>query len=95
MSALPTVRSPWRIAILIVCFFFLYAPMVLLVVYSFNSSQLAAWESFSLHWYNVLFHDGAMTFQKNTDGDVDGAPISPAKVLSAPVAPGSRTPGMR
>jgi len=60
MSSLPTLRSPWRIAILVVCFFFLYAPMVLLVFYSFNASQLAAWEHFSLHWYNVLFHDNAM-----------------------------------
>lgn len=60
MSALPVVRSPWRIVILAVCFFFLYAPMLLLVIYSFNSSQLAAWESFSLHWYKVLFQDAAM-----------------------------------
>lgn len=60
MTSLPTIRSPWRIAILVVCFFFLYAPMVLLVFYSFNASQLAAWEHFSLHWYNVLFHDDAM-----------------------------------
>ncbi|KAB8313174.1 putrescine ABC transporter permease PotI [Erwinia endophytica] len=60
MTSLPTIRSPWRMAILVVCFFFLYAPMVLLVFYSFNASQLAAWEHFSLHWYNVLFHDDAM-----------------------------------
>lgn len=60
MSGLPVVRSPWRIVILAVCFFFLYAPMLLLVIYSFNSSQLAAWESFSLHWYKVLFQDAAM-----------------------------------
>lgn len=60
MSQLPVIRSKWRTAILVVCFVFLYAPMLLLVVYSFNSSQLAAWESFSLHWYHVLFNDDAM-----------------------------------
>ncbi|OON40890.1 putrescine ABC transporter permease PotI [Izhakiella australiensis] len=60
MNQLPYVRSKGRLAILAVCFFFLYAPMLLLVVYSFNASQLAAWERFSLHWYNVLFHDDAM-----------------------------------
>ncbi|MEN5016141.1 putrescine ABC transporter permease PotI [Erwinia sp. Eh17-17] len=60
MSQLPVIRSKWRTAILAVCFFFLYAPMLLLVVYSFNSSQLAAWESFSFHWYHVLFNDDAM-----------------------------------
>jgi putrescine transport system permease protein len=60
VSQLPVIRSKWRTAILAVCFFFLYAPMLLLVVYSFNSSQLAAWESFSFHWYHVLFNDDAM-----------------------------------
>ncbi|CAO97220.1 putrescine ABC transporter permease PotI [Erwinia tasmaniensis] len=60
MNNLPVIRSKWRTAILAVCFFFLYAPMLLLVVYSFNSSQLVAWESFSLRWYSVLFHDDAM-----------------------------------
>ncbi|CCG86779.1 putrescine ABC transporter permease PotI [Erwinia piriflorinigrans] len=60
MNTLPVIRSKWRTAILAVCFFFLYAPMLLLVVYSFNSSQLVAWESFSLRWYSVLFHDDAM-----------------------------------
>ncbi|MTD26659.1 putrescine ABC transporter permease PotI [Erwinia sorbitola] len=60
MSQLPVIRSKWRTAILAVSFFFLYAPMLLLVIYSFNSSQLAAWESFSLRWYHVLFNDDAM-----------------------------------
>ncbi|MCK8168211.1 putrescine ABC transporter permease PotI, partial [Erwinia amylovora] len=34
MTRLPVSRSKWRTAILAVCFFFLYAPMLLLVVYS-------------------------------------------------------------
>ncbi|WP_075181226.1 putrescine ABC transporter permease PotI [Pantoea sp. 1.19] len=61
MSQLPAIRSPWRIVILTLCFTFLYAPMLLLVVYSFNSSPLVTvWESVSLRWYRVLFADGAM-----------------------------------
>ena len=61
MNNLPTIRSPWRTAILACCFMFLYAPMLLLVVYSFNSSQLVTvWEGFSFHWYQVLFQDDAM-----------------------------------
>lgn len=61
MNNLPTIRSPWRTAILVCCFLFLYAPMLLLVVYSFNSSQLVTvWDSFSFHWYKVLFQDSAM-----------------------------------
>lgn len=61
MNQLPVIRSPWRTAILVLCFLFLYTPMLLLVVYSFNSSQLVTvWESFSFHWYRVLFQDEAM-----------------------------------
>ena len=61
MNNLPTIRSPWRTGILVCCFLFLYAPMLLLVVYSFNSSPLVTvWESFSFHWYRVLFQDSAM-----------------------------------
>ncbi|BAN95774.1 binding-protein-dependent transporter inner membrane component [Plautia stali symbiont] len=61
MNQLPVIRSPWRTAILALCFLFLYAPMLLLVVYSFNSSQLVTVrESFSFHWYRVLFQDDAM-----------------------------------
>ena len=40
MNNLPVVRSPWRIAILTVGFTFLYAPMLMLVIYSFNSLEL-------------------------------------------------------
>ncbi|MFO5793365.1 putrescine ABC transporter permease PotI, partial [Klebsiella pneumoniae] len=41
MNDLPVVRSPWRILILVLGFTFLYAPMLMLVIYSINSSQLA------------------------------------------------------
>lgn len=39
MNNLPVVRSPWRIVILLLGFTFLYAPMLMLVIYSFNSSK--------------------------------------------------------
>jgi putrescine transport system permease protein len=45
-------------AILLFGFAFLYAPIALLVVYSFNASRLVAvWAGFSTHWYAVLFAD--------------------------------------
>jgi spermidine/putrescine transport system permease protein len=34
---------------------FFYAPLVVLVVFSFNSSKTLHWEGFSLRWYNDLF----------------------------------------
>ncbi|QLK61456.1 putrescine ABC transporter permease PotI [Enterobacteriaceae bacterium Kacie_13] len=61
MNKLPVVRSPWRILILIVGFTFLYAPMLMLVIYSFNSSKLVTvWAGWSTRWYTQLFHDSAM-----------------------------------
>lgn len=39
-------------------FLFLYIPIVSLVVYSFNESQLVTvWTQFSLKWYAALLHD--------------------------------------
>lgn len=61
MSGLTVVRSPWRIMILVLGFTFLYAPMLMLVIYSFNSSKLVTvWAGWSTHWYGVLIHDSAM-----------------------------------
>ncbi|WP_317931364.1 ABC transporter permease subunit [Halioxenophilus sp. WMMB6] len=42
-------------------FFFLYAPMAVLIVYSFNSSsRVNVWAGFSVKWYGELFRDDAM-----------------------------------
>jgi putrescine transport system permease protein len=41
-------------------FGFLYAPIVLLVLYSFNASRLVTvWAGFSTHWYGALLYDEA------------------------------------
>jgi spermidine/putrescine transport system permease protein len=40
---------------------FLYLPLVIVVVYSFNDSRLnAEWVGFTWHWYDVLIHDEDM-----------------------------------
>lgn len=42
-------------------FLFLYAPIAVLVVFSFNSSRLnIVWESFSLDWYAKLAHNAPL-----------------------------------
>ena len=39
-------------------FLFLYAPIVLLIVFSFNAGESSTvWQGFSLHWYKELFND--------------------------------------
>jgi len=40
---------------------FLYLPLVIVVIYSFNDSQMnAEWVGFTLHWYRKLFADDQM-----------------------------------
>lgn len=40
---------------------FLYVPIVVLIIFSFNAARLsAAWQGFSWHWYRVLWHDEAL-----------------------------------
>lgn len=49
-----------RVAMIVV-FVFLYAPMLLLVIYSFNESRLVTvWAGFSTRWYGELFRDRQM-----------------------------------
>ncbi len=37
---------------------FIYAPIIILVIFSFNSQKLnIRWEGFTFNWYRVLFHD--------------------------------------
>lgn len=49
----------WGIAGLV--YAFLYLPLLIVVIYSFNDSRLnAEWVGFTLHWYHVLFADAQM-----------------------------------
>ena len=42
---------------------FLYVPLVIVVVYSFNDSRLnAEWVGFTLDWYDKLFHNEEMLY---------------------------------
>lgn len=42
-------------------FLFLYVPILILVIYSFNANKVVgAWTGFSLEWYRVLFQDQAI-----------------------------------
>ena len=39
---------------------FLYLPLVVLGAFSFNSSKIAVWKSFTWDWYRSVFHNGAL-----------------------------------
>jgi spermidine/putrescine transport system permease protein len=47
----------WTVAVLV----FFYAPIVILVAYSFNSSRLnILWEGFTLQWYSAIWQDAVL-----------------------------------
>jgi putrescine transport system permease protein len=71
--------SRFNIASLVLGFAFLYLPIVLLVIYSFNESRLVTvWAGFSTKWYVELF---------NNQGLIDAAWVTArVAVVSATVA---------
>jgi len=53
--------SRFNIAALALGFAFLYLPIVILIIYSFNASRLVTvWGGWSLRWYTEFFNDSAM-----------------------------------
>jgi putrescine transport system permease protein len=54
-------RSLWLTSALLLGYAFLYMPIALLVVFSFNQSRLlTTWSGFSLRWYAALWQDSAL-----------------------------------
>jgi len=54
-------RQPGFGVIAILCFVMLYAPIITLVVYSFNAGKyISMWEGFSLQWYVSAWNNEAV-----------------------------------
>ena len=52
------VKRHFSVSYLAIVFVFLYAPIVVLIVFSFNAARSnSVWGGFSLTWYRELFHD--------------------------------------
>jgi putrescine transport system permease protein len=61
MAARVARMSAFNMASVALGLVFLYVPIVILVIYSFNASQLVGvWGGWSLRWYVELFNDQAM-----------------------------------
>jgi spermidine/putrescine transport system permease protein len=57
VKALHALLAVWTVAVLA----FFYAPIVMLVAYSFNSSRLnILWEGFTLQWYATIWRDAVL-----------------------------------
>lgn len=51
-------KSPLGRLLMVLVFIFLYAPIIVLIVFSFNSTKSrTVWSGFTLKWYAELFHD--------------------------------------
>jgi spermidine/putrescine transport system permease protein len=50
-----------KIAYAALVYLFLYLPLVVMVIYSFNASRFSMqWKGFTLHWYDTLIHDASL-----------------------------------
>ena len=61
MTGAPNRLSRFNVTALALGLLFLYLPIVILVIYSFNASRLVTvWGGWSLRWYIEFFNDQAM-----------------------------------
>jgi len=61
MSGRSSRRSPWLWLAALTVYGFLYIPLAVVVIFSFNDSLLnAQWVGFTTQWYRKLLHDEAM-----------------------------------
>jgi spermidine/putrescine transport system permease protein len=54
-----TRRAPGIYAALVLGF--LHAPLLILILFSFNASRFTVWEGFSLRWYQAAFRDSQLS----------------------------------
>ena len=58
---MPNKRNYWLLGVTALVYLFLYLPLFIVVVYSFNDSKLnAEWVGFTTKWYVMLLEDAAM-----------------------------------
>lgn len=68
---------------------FLYLPIAVLVLFSFNASRLSAtWQGFSWHWYEVLWRDEALRAATSNSLLVAGISTVIVILLGVPAAMG-------
>src|SRR3978361_283907 len=82
MAGVPRRISRFNIVSLALGLTFLYLPIVILIVYSFNASRLVTvWGGWSLRWYAEFFNDRAMLAAAWTSLRVAAVSASAAAIL--------------
>jgi spermidine/putrescine transport system permease protein len=90
VSSVPlnTRQSGWLWVHCLLVFAFLYLPIVVLVIYSFNGAGVGGFppRDLTLNWYRILFGDGAIWDAVVNSLEVAGAAVAIALVLGIPAA---------
>ena len=77
-------------------YLFLYAPIIILVIFSFNEArQTAFWQGFTLDWYRRLLDDGLLLRAVRNSLLVAGATTAVAVALGPPAAQAHAPLGVR
>lgn len=87
---------PWLLGASLANLAFLYAPVLVLVAFSFNASRLsAAWEGVTLEWYRLLALDEGLHLALGNSLIVGAVSTILATVLGVSGALGLERPGLR
>jgi len=82
-------RFYWQALVSLLMFFFMYLPIVVLAVFSFNDSRFSAsWEGFTLKWYTQLFQDSRILLALQNSLIVAFSAVAIAAVIGTLMAVG-------
>ena len=81
-------RAPWLRLHAIVVFAFLYLPIAVLTIYSFNGESVGGFppHGWTVHWYRMLLDDDALLASVGNSLVVAGAAVGVALLLGFPAA---------
>ena len=77
--------APWLKVLMVALFAFLYLPLVVLVVLSFNDAQRAvvSWQGFTTRWYGEVFREPGAARRPRDDARSSPPPRRPSRWSSA------------
>ncbi|QQE64683.1 hypothetical protein GFS31_13640 [Leptolyngbya sp. BL0902] len=87
--ASPFSKPTWQSLFTAVMYGFMYFPIIVLAVYSFNGSRYSTnWEGFSLQWYRALFQDRRIFAALMDSLTIAGVAVAVSAVLGTLMAIG-------
>jgi spermidine/putrescine transport system permease protein len=88
-DALPKRRLSWQFLFTLLMFAFMYVPILILAIYSFNESRFSAtWTGFSLRWYESLLNDARLLSALRDTLFVGGFAVGISAILGTMMAVG-------